>query len=171
MGGFGRVGVAACVAALAAALMPAVGSMADTAPVAVFVESFVIPSGLAGGCLPAGPCIIDNGTVGSDCNEYETGEGLDGFLCQAFIAASVTVSGCSVNGAGSLTFTEDSPPQAATGGTFDFTVSGTIDDAVMRGTNPGPGGGMDVTLGKLSLGSNCVSSGTALYTASATHAV
>jgi hypothetical protein len=179
-----RVGVTGLVLAVAATLLPMGTAMADEGAVlpVTETETFVVPSGLAGGCVsPETWCLVDNGSIGSDCNEVELtpmvstapigvnlGEGLDGFLCQAFISATLTVSGCSVSGSGQLTFQEDNPVEGAAGGAFDFNVSGTIDRAVMAGTNAGPGGGQDVTAGTMSLGSNCAVSGTALYSATAT---
>jgi hypothetical protein len=166
-----------------AGLGPGVVHVAAAAELVAEVETFTVPAGLAGGCAGSGVCLVENGSVGSDCTEVEVedpsvttsplgvsdGEGLDRTFCQAFIWADVVISGCTVTGYGALTFQEDYPVGGAAGGSFDFQVSGPLSNAIMLGSNS-PGGGTteDVTVGTISFGSGCTSNGLAEYTAQAT---
>lgn len=158
----------ALLAACAALLCSAGPVAADTVPISPFeVEVITIPAGLAGAaCFGTVSinCQIQNGSVGSGCSELEIenpniavpptlGEGFDTTPCQAFISATLTVTGCTVSGSGSLWFEEDMPVGGAAGGTFTFQVTGTLSDAVMEGTSqPGPGA-EDAVQGTMTLGS------------------
>lgn len=171
------------VALLAAGVAAVVPVMSTSAvQVVMEVEAIVIPAGLAGNVCTATFCSFGNGSVGSGCTEVEIedpgattspiavqlGEGLDHTLCQAFISGSVFISGCTVSGSGTLSFSEDIPVGGAAGGTFPFQVSGSMSDAVMFGTySPSPANHVeDVAIGLADFGPcNGFPTGTMTYTA------